>query len=148
MGNAPAHPPSLQDYVLPEFSIITVKFLPPNMTPLIQPMDQQVISNFKKLYTKALFQRCFEVTSDTELTLRVFWNDHFTIVHSITLIDKAWQEAGGGGDVGATHSKSSTSKLQSRSHQLLSNGAKQHTGESTNAARTATTVQMETTMGL
>ncbi|XP_028654700.1 tigger transposable element-derived protein 1-like [Erpetoichthys calabaricus] len=91
MNNAPAHPPSLQDYVLPELDFITVKFLPPNTTPLIQPTDQQVISNFKKLYTKALFQRCFEVTSDT-LTLREFWKDHFTFVHCITLIDKAWQE--------------------------------------------------------
>jgi hypothetical protein len=54
-------------------------------------MDQQVISNIKKLYTKALFQRCFEVTSDTELTLREFWKYHFTI-HCISLIDKAWQE--------------------------------------------------------
>jgi hypothetical protein len=79
-------------YVPPQFEFITVKFLPPNSTPLIQPMDQQVISNFKKLYTKALFQRYFEVTSDTELTLRVFWKDHFHIIHSITLIDKAWQE--------------------------------------------------------
>ncbi|XP_028658934.2 tigger transposable element-derived protein 1-like [Erpetoichthys calabaricus] len=92
MDNAPAHPSSLQDYVLPELDFITVKFLPPNTTPLIQAMDQQAISNFKKLYTKALFQRCFEVISDTELTLREFWKDHFTIVHCITLIDKAWQD--------------------------------------------------------
>ena len=33
---------------------------------LLQSMDQQVIANFKKLYTKFLFQRCFEVTSDTQ----------------------------------------------------------------------------------
>jgi len=92
MDNAPAHPPSLQDYMLPEFDFVTVKFLPPNTTPLIQPMDQQVISNFKKLYTKALFQRCFEATTNTDLALRDFWKNHFTIAHSITLIDKAWQE--------------------------------------------------------
>ena len=55
MDNAPAHPPGLENQLL-EFSFITVKFLTPNTTPLIQPMDQQVISNFKKLYTKALFQ--------------------------------------------------------------------------------------------
>ncbi|GLV33597.1 hypothetical protein CBL_20296, partial [Carabus blaptoides fortunei] len=42
MVNAPAHPPSLQDYMLPEFDFITVKFLPPNTTPPIQPMDQQL----------------------------------------------------------------------------------------------------------
>ena len=92
MDNAPAHPPGLEDQLLEEFSFITVKFLPPNTTPLIQPMDQQVISNFKKLYTKALFQRCFEVTNDTQLTLREFWKNHFSILNCISLIDKAWVE--------------------------------------------------------
>ncbi|XP_074170474.1 uncharacterized protein LOC141567452 [Rhinolophus sinicus] len=63
----------------------------PNATLLIQPVDQQVISNFKTLYTKALFQRCFEVTSDTELTLREFWKNHFNVLHCLHLIDKAWR---------------------------------------------------------
>jgi len=72
MDNAPAHPPGLAEELMEESDFITVKFLSPNTTPLIQPMDQQVISNFKKLYTKTLFQRCFEITSDTELTLRDF----------------------------------------------------------------------------
>jgi len=89
MDNAPAHLPGLADELMKELDFITVKFLPPNMTPLIQPMDQQVISNFKKLYNKALFQRCFEVTSDTELTLRDFWKHHFNILHCLTLVDKA-----------------------------------------------------------
>jgi len=92
MDNAPAHPLGLADELMEELDFITVKFLPPNTSPLIQPMDQQVISNFKKLYTKALYQRCFEVTSDTELTLRDFWKRHFNILHCLTLIDKAWQQ--------------------------------------------------------
>ncbi|KAF6384947.1 hypothetical protein mRhiFer1_008808 [Rhinolophus ferrumequinum] len=92
MDNAPAHPPGLEDELMDEFSFINVKFLLPNTTPLIQPMVQQVISNFKKLYTKALFQRCFEVTSDTELTLREFWKNHFNILHCLHLIDKAWRD--------------------------------------------------------
>ena len=92
MDNAPAHPLGLADELMEELDFITLKFLPPNMTPLIQPMDQQVISNFKKLYTKALFQRCCEVTSDTELTLRDFWKHHFNILHCLTLVDKAWQQ--------------------------------------------------------
>ncbi|GLV33476.1 hypothetical protein CBL_20213 [Carabus blaptoides fortunei] len=83
MDNAPAHAPSLQDYMLPEFDLITVKFLPSNTTPLIQPMDRQVISNFKKLYTKALCQTCFEVTSETELTLRVLERSlHYRSFHN------------------------------------------------------------------
>jgi len=90
MDNAHAHPPGLEDDLLEEFEFIKVKFLPPNITPLLQPMDRQVISNFKKLYTKALFQRCFEVTEGTNLTLREFWKNHFNIVNCLKIIDKAW----------------------------------------------------------
>jgi hypothetical protein len=78
MDNAPAHPLNLLEY-----DFITIKFLSPNTTPLVQPMDQQIISNFKKLYTKALFQSSFHITSQTELTLREFWKNHFNIVHCI-----------------------------------------------------------------
>ena len=92
MDNAPAHPPGLADELMEELDIITVKFLPLNTSPLIQPTDQQVISNFKKPYTKALFQRCFAVTPDTELTLRDFWKHHFNILHCLTLVDRAWQQ--------------------------------------------------------
>ncbi|GFQ86511.1 tigger transposable element-derived protein 1 [Trichonephila clavata] len=53
-------------------------------------MDQQVISNFKKLYTKHLFRRCFEVTETANLTLREFWKDHFNIVICLKIIDQAW----------------------------------------------------------
>ena len=92
MDNAPAHPPGLEDDLTDEFDFIKIKFLPPNTTPLIQPMDQRVIANFKQLYIKFLFQRCFEVTNDTELTLQMFWRNHFNIYHCITIIDKAWDQ--------------------------------------------------------
>ena len=55
MDNTPAHPPGFEDNLPEEFEFIKVKFLPPNTTPILQPMDQQVILNFKNLYTKALF---------------------------------------------------------------------------------------------
>ncbi|XP_040177160.1 tigger transposable element-derived protein 1-like isoform X2 [Rana temporaria] len=90
MDDAPAHPPGVQDDLLEEFKFIKVKFLPPNTTPLLQPINQQVISNFKKLYTKALFQLCFEVTEGTDLSLREFWKNHFNIVNCLNLIDNAW----------------------------------------------------------
>ncbi|PNF38060.1 hypothetical protein B7P43_G00349 [Cryptotermes secundus] len=91
MDNAPAHPPDLQDDLLEEFKFIKIQFLPRNTTPLLQPMDQQVISNFKKLYTKALFEHCFEVTEGTNLTLRVFWKYHFHIVACLKMTEKAWE---------------------------------------------------------
>ena len=55
MDNAPAPAPGLGDDLLEEFEFTKVKFLPPN-TSIFQPIDQQVISNFKKLYAKVLLQ--------------------------------------------------------------------------------------------
>jgi hypothetical protein len=92
MDNAPSHTPGLNEDLSDECDFIEVMFLPSNTTPLIQPMDQQVISNFKKLYTKALFQQCFHVTSNSDLTLREFWKDHFNIFHCLRLIEKAWDQ--------------------------------------------------------
>ena len=91
LDNAPAHPPGLKDDILEEFQFIDVLYLPPNTTPILQPMDQQVIANFKKQYTRQLFKRCFEITESTNLTLREFWKDHFNIVLCLRLIDTAWQ---------------------------------------------------------
>ena len=68
MDNATAHLQDLDDGLPDLLDVIKVKFLSSNMTPLLQPMDQQVISNLKKLYTRALVQKCFEVTNDTDKT--------------------------------------------------------------------------------
>ena len=92
LDNAPAHPLGLEDDILEEFSFIKVLYLPPNTTSILQPMDQQVISNFKKLYTKHLFKRCFDITENTQLTLREFWKQHFDIVVCLKIIVMAWQE--------------------------------------------------------
>ena len=92
LDNAPAHPPGLEDDILEEFSFIKVLYLSPNTTSILQPMDQQVISNFKKLYTKHLFKRCFDITENTQLTLREFWKQHFDIVVCLKIIVMAWQE--------------------------------------------------------
>ncbi|XP_044302391.1 tigger transposable element-derived protein 1-like [Varanus komodoensis] len=92
MDNVPAHPPALVDDMDTEYDFIKVKFLPSHMTPLLKPMDQQVTCNFKKLYTKALFSRCFNVTEETSLTLEEFWKEHFNVLHCINFIDKAWED--------------------------------------------------------
>ncbi|GFS60676.1 tigger transposable element-derived protein 1 [Nephila pilipes] len=90
LDNAPAHPPVLVDDLLDEFKFIKIVYLPPNTTSTLQPMDQQVISNFKKLFTKHLFKRCFEVTKNTNLTsLREFGKNHYNIVICLKLIDIA-----------------------------------------------------------
>uniref|UniRef100_A0ABM5GL52 CENPB DNA-binding domain-containing protein 1 n=1 Tax=Pogona vitticeps TaxID=103695 RepID=A0ABM5GL52_9SAUR len=82
----------LRDDLLQEFSFIKITFLPPNTTPVLQPMDQQVIANFKKRYTKELFRQCFKVTKATHLTLREFWKEHFDIVTCLKLIAMAWDD--------------------------------------------------------
>ncbi|XP_025099953.1 tigger transposable element-derived protein 1-like [Pomacea canaliculata] len=92
LDNAPAHPPNLNEYLEGEFDFVHVRYLPPNTTPLLQPMDQQVISNFKKLYKKALFKKCFDVRNDTNLTLKDFWENHFHVLNCVHLIDSAWNQ--------------------------------------------------------
>ena len=91
LDNAPAHPPGLEDDILDEFKFVKVLYLPPNTTAILQPINQQVIANFKKLYTKHLFRRCFEITESTNLTLWEFWKEHYNIVLCLRIIDLAWQ---------------------------------------------------------
>ncbi|CAL7938614.1 unnamed protein product [Xylocopa violacea] len=91
MDDAPAHPVGLQDDLLEEFNFIRIQFLPSNIASLLQPMNQLVISNFKKLYIKILFEHCFEMTEGTSLTLREFWRDHFHVVACLRIIDQAWE---------------------------------------------------------
>ncbi|XP_068235801.1 tigger transposable element-derived protein 1-like [Palaemon carinicauda] len=86
LDNAPGHPPGLEEDNLVEFRFIMVLYFPPSTTPLLQPMDQQIISNFKTLYTKHLFKKCFDVTDSINLTLREFWKEHFKI---LTIYEKS-----------------------------------------------------------
>jgi len=47
LDNAAGHPPGLKEDLEAEYNFIKMKFLPANITSILQPMDQQVISNFK-----------------------------------------------------------------------------------------------------
>ena len=51
-----------------------------------------MISNFQKLYTNGLFLKCFEITHDTELTLRVSLKGDLHILNAINFIDSAWNQ--------------------------------------------------------
>lgn len=59
IDNAPVYTKRVQDNILEEFSFIKIVYFPPNTTPILQPMDQQVISNFQKLYTSSSIRRAF-----------------------------------------------------------------------------------------
>ena len=65
MDNATAHFQYLDNDLPDGFGYITVKFLPTNTTPLLQVMDQYVISSLRNLYSRELFRKCLEVTNDT-----------------------------------------------------------------------------------
>ncbi|XP_068232090.1 tigger transposable element-derived protein 1-like [Palaemon carinicauda] len=54
MDNAPALHPGLEDDLTDEFDFIKIKFLPPNTTPLLQPMNQQIITNLRNCITNSV----------------------------------------------------------------------------------------------
>lgn len=56
-------------FILLEFSFIKIVFFPPNTTPILL-MDQQVISNIKKLYSKGLFKFCFDIYLQDNIRIR------------------------------------------------------------------------------
>lgn len=60
--------------------------MPPNVTALIQPMDQGVISALKRNYRSILLQKRIEEGND----LKTFWKD-FTILDAIYEIQSAWE---------------------------------------------------------
>lgn len=75
LDNAPACPHNHKEDILKGFNFIRVLYLLPNITPILQSMDQQGISNCKNLFTKLLFCHCFEITENTNHTLHESWED-------------------------------------------------------------------------
>ena len=90
MDNSTAHPQNLADDIPDGSDFIKLNFTPPNTTPPLKPMDQQVISSFKKLYPRGLFRKCFEVMNNTQLRLRKYRKYNFTILNCLNLVDNEW----------------------------------------------------------
>lgn len=84
VDNAPSHPSGL------EYSNVTVKYLPPNTTSHLQPLDQGIIRAFKAGYRKRvikwLLQNMEAVQSVYELTKRL------TVLDAIHWISAAWND--------------------------------------------------------
>jgi len=71
LDNAPSHPSA--ETLSRENGRFTVKFLPPNVTSILQPMDQSVIETLKRLYRKQLLRRLLSADdSDTDTMLMFF----------------------------------------------------------------------------
>ncbi|XP_062716774.1 tigger transposable element-derived protein 1-like [Aedes albopictus] len=68
---------------------VRVEFLPPNTTSLIQPQDQGIISNFKKLYIKQTFKHILDETEkDDSMTVTTAWKN-FTMRECVRFIGTA-----------------------------------------------------------
>ena len=96
VDNAAVHSTRLPD-IIPEH--LTIVFLPPNTTSLIQPMDQTCIRTFKSKYTKLLMHQLVRQEDVTKFL------DGFSLKEAIPLMDEAWR------DVQATTMKKSWHKL-------------------------------------
>ena len=83
IDNAPCHPADISSCD----GEIFVKFFPPNVTSLIQPMDQGVISTMKRIYRRNLLKLLLEEDEN----LVKFWKK-LTIFDAVQLIAKAWDE--------------------------------------------------------
>jgi len=82
LDNASAHPG--ESVLKSEDGNFFVKFLPPNVTALIQPMDQGVIASMKKRYRTNLLKKRIEEGGD----LQGFLKD-YTILDSLYDINTA-----------------------------------------------------------
>lgn len=67
LDNAPCHPPATVLNII--HNSFTIKYLPPNVTSIIQPMDQGVIENFKRIYRKD-FLRYIILEDDNQHSIR------------------------------------------------------------------------------
>lgn len=81
IDNAPGHPHL-------EHSNIKIEFLPPNTTSILQPLDQGIISTFKKYYIKSTYQFILNKIENEELTLTEAWKK-FNIFDCILLVASA-----------------------------------------------------------
>ena len=85
IDNAPSH---LNETILKtNDGLMIAKFLPPNVTSLIQPMDQDVISSMKRLYRSGLLITLTEEDDD----LINFW-EKMSVLDALHGIAKAWSK--------------------------------------------------------
>lgn len=97
IDNATSHP---ADTMLVKGDIKAI-FLPPNVTPLLQPMDQGVLQNIKLYYRKMLLRTLIEEEGDSfikdrlkKITVRdvIYWVAEAWEKCNKTLIQKSWKK--------------------------------------------------------
>lgn len=83
LDNAPGHPENL----VSDDNQIWVMYMPPNCTPLIQPMDQHVIQAVKLFYRKQLLKKIVNSQIDIPTTLK-----NINLKDVVFTLDEAWQK--------------------------------------------------------
>lgn len=87
LDNAPSHPSA---EVLNAFdSDFVVIYLPPNVTSLIQPMDQGVIEKLKRMYRKQILRRLLLAEDNTEDSV-VLFSKALNLKHCSYMLADAW----------------------------------------------------------
>ena len=79
----PAHPS--EELLSSDDGRIIVKYLPPNVTSLIQPMSQGVLATVKRYYRAGLLQKYMDEGIDP----RMFWKN-LTVLDAIYEVSRAW----------------------------------------------------------
>jgi hypothetical protein len=79
VDNYPAHPPAIQHGL----KNIKLVHFPPNMTSILQPMDQGIIQNLKHYYRKRVVKKCL-----TDMEQNVPTN--VTLLDAIRDLSKTW----------------------------------------------------------
>ncbi|GBM01276.1 Jerky -like [Araneus ventricosus] len=85
LDNAPLHPD--ESSLAFDDGLITGKFLPPNVTAAIQPMDQSAISEMKRHYRSELLKNLIHEV----ITLPNFWKQ-YSLLDAIYGISAAWSK--------------------------------------------------------
>ena len=86
--NCPAHP-NVEDLVSDD-SKITTHYLPPNVTSLIQPMDQGVLVALKRCYRKKLLQRLLIEDENGVSIIEFLKSAYMSVV--VELVAESWDE--------------------------------------------------------
>lgn len=86
IDNAPTHPGL--DVLNKIDGNIQVMFLPPNVTSILQPMDQGVIEKMKRIYRKQMLRRLLLAERDEESVLQFVKN--LTLKDAIYMVADAW----------------------------------------------------------
>ncbi|XP_071482354.1 jerky protein homolog-like [Diadema antillarum] len=90
LDNTPCHPKAAD--MMSDDGNIRCIFLPPNTTPLLQPMDQGILETTKRIYRKNLIWKIISSDSDSQHSTegKVDFIKSFTLKDAVYMLAAAW----------------------------------------------------------